>query len=745
MKFRPIRQLNKLVRGVRALFGRPAAPSTRQQPPRFQPTLDLDALRADYVASGLASEPDRFVLYRIIGNDLPPRHRKGSARANLHFILKHEPELADCEKRWIVNRIIDRAEERAIIDLLERRGQAYLHIPFDLDEYARIGWDLDGFPERGALLNLSMQRKKAHKPRYLIQTCISKNNYAMNNNGARNAALLAGRAAAKWVLPWDGNCFVTEAAWAELRAAVLAQPYVKYFVVPMARIPSNRALLDPACRPVATDEPQILFRRDAALMFDPAFPYGMSPKVELLLRLGVPGPWDQWPVGKAHHANDKYFPDRNSFLYAGWVARLESGRRRQEIGEDAMRRRKRARDIGIIETLNALDRKVMSARLHRDRPIFYPAASLDRVREAGVGDPWRDVATRLVADAHVAMTRGLHAVTDKTTRAPSGDPHDYWHPAPFWWPNPQTPDGLPYVDRDGERRPDTILHAPGSEQFDRSRLQHVLEDTALCAAAWRVTGQKAFALHGAALLRRWFLASATRMNPHLRYAQVRLGWNDNLGTGSGIVEMRDLPLLLDGARLLVQAQALGRREAAKFQTWIAAYGAWLRDDPQGVAACLTPNNIGTFYDLQAAAIAVYLGDAGALNEIFRRCRERIQLQFDPDGSQPLELERRDALHYCCFNLQAWSTLARIAESCGEDLWAYRSAAGHSLRHGLDWLLAFEATRTWPHGQIDAFDWNRLAPLRRERDRLDGRTDSAPPPAALQSFPAETGIRPYWFL
>ena len=38
----------------------------------------------------------------------------------------------------------------------------------------------------------------------------------MNNNGARNAALREGRRRAKWVLPWDGNCFVTEEGWAEL-------------------------------------------------------------------------------------------------------------------------------------------------------------------------------------------------------------------------------------------------------------------------------------------------------------------------------------------------------------------------------------------------------------------------------------------------------------------------------------------------------------------------------------------------
>jgi hypothetical protein len=50
-----------------------------------------------------------------------------------------------------------------------------------------------------------------------------KNIYAINNNGARNTTILLGRNLAKWVLPWDGNCFVTESAWESIVAAVNRQ------------------------------------------------------------------------------------------------------------------------------------------------------------------------------------------------------------------------------------------------------------------------------------------------------------------------------------------------------------------------------------------------------------------------------------------------------------------------------------------------------------------------------------------
>ena len=140
------------------------------------------------------------------------------SRANVEFILRHEPPLADCEKRWVVNRIVDRGEEQAIIDLLDRHGQSYLHIPFVEAEYARIGWNISCFPDPAFLLSsLDSDPLPDRRLTTEARSRHDKNAYVMNNNGARNAALRAGRSVAKWVLPWDGNCFLTEAGWAEIR------------------------------------------------------------------------------------------------------------------------------------------------------------------------------------------------------------------------------------------------------------------------------------------------------------------------------------------------------------------------------------------------------------------------------------------------------------------------------------------------------------------------------------------------
>ncbi len=85
----------------------------------------------------------------------------------------------------------------------------------------------------------------------------------MNVNGARNTALRDGRTRAKWILPWDGNCFVTQAAWKQICSDVISKPRLKYFAVPMTRVLDNTQLLADNFIPVPVEEPQLIFRMDA--------------------------------------------------------------------------------------------------------------------------------------------------------------------------------------------------------------------------------------------------------------------------------------------------------------------------------------------------------------------------------------------------------------------------------------------------------------------------------------------------
>lgn len=288
--------------------------------------IDEASLADVYARSTLQDRANDFVLYRIIGNDLPPRHARGQSLQNLRFILDHEADFEGCQKRFVVNRIIDPEVEAQIIDLLEARSAPYLHIPFEPQAYASIELDLDCLPSRAFL---SSNRFKRHSPRHQARLIAAvnrhRNNYVMHNNGARNAALEEGKSLAKWVLPFDGNCFFTEAAWAELSVCITERPYFKYFVCPMARIQSNEDLFRSDFKPVAEEEPQLVFRSDASEAFNEAFPYGRFPKIEMFWRLGIPGQWSRVTEKSWDPPRRLLSPEARQFALAGWVARLFSG------------------------------------------------------------------------------------------------------------------------------------------------------------------------------------------------------------------------------------------------------------------------------------------------------------------------------------------------------------------------------------------------------------------------------------
>jgi hypothetical protein len=728
-------------------FEVPAGRPRDRGPP---PSIDYDALVAAYRDSPVSAEPDTFVLYRIVGNDLPPRHSAGQSRKNLAFILEHEPDLSGCEKRFVVNRIADPLEEGGVLQLLKEAGASYIRIPFRRENYRRATWDIEGVPveyapwtQRFAQLNASEQ---GH---VLMRLYRHKNNYAMNNNGARNAALRDGRNVAKWVLPWDGNCFVTAAAWNDIVAGVLAAPELPCFIVPMARITNNARLLESGVTPDADEEPQILFRRDTTIEFSTEYCYGRRPKVEMLWRLGVPGSWDLWPLEPWDPPCPPYAPEAGAYGRAGWVARLSSGKAHLEEDvvshglENALSAafvdRGFARVEAVTGLLDTLDDELPGASLDARNPVYL------RLR-AGV--PAADVVMQRLRDAaDEALSRGPYSVVDKRTLPPGGNRHDYWHPAPFYWPHPLRLPGLPYVRRDGHRVPGTLLYEPLSDNYDRTRLQRLFDDTFVLTLAWRFHRERRYAEHAAVLVRTWFLEPDTAMNPHLEYAQVRRGHNGNKGNSSGIIEMKDLYYFLDAVRLLLCGGWLSNTERADLEVWFDRYLHWLQTSPQGRRERAETNNHGTYYDLQVTAIAAFLGERRCVRETLRDSRSRILQQFDTTGLQPQEMTRPNTAHYCCFNLQGWIHLAQLAEACGEDLWSFEGTDGRSLRRAIEWLLP-HIGRPWPYPQAEPFDTERFYPIYHTHAARYGRlrTGLRAIPSANEIKPlffAHDGIMPFW--
>ena len=721
--------------GVRAANGKLFR---RQKPkgprgPRFVTSTALPpAVRPDRaVEARMKAQPDTFCLVRVIGNDLPPRHATGQARENLDFVLRHEPPFEACEKLWIVNRIVDKAEEAQIVSRLQAAGQTFEVIPFDPEEYAQVPLDFSRFDAQQFLESRAFDTlDEGPKTRAVLQVHRLRNAYVMHNNGARNAALAMGRDRAKWVLPFDGNCFLTEGDWDRLRRDIAAAPDRQYVIVPMARLGTNDAALDDMRPEQAEEEPQMAFRSDAPLQFDEAHPYGRRPKVELFARLGIEGPW-------TYYANDPWdlpsgpvVPDAHRVGRAGMVRRLASGRADLEAGSrDALRSRGTARASAILARLADADRLMLSARGYDPAvPVFFDH------RPRGTAP-----AGAIPTAAAEAMARGPYSVIDKTERPPSGNAHDYYHPAPYWWPNPKTEDGLPYVQRDGKRLPGTEMFSPDSDKFDRTRFQMMCDDTVACALSWAATGDTAARDHAARLVRTWFITPETAMTPHLRMAQVRLGHNNNEGAATGIIEFKDLIYLLDAVRLIEDPDL-----TAALSNWLRPYADWLLTSTQGQRERRAPNNHGLYFDLQLAAIAAFLGDTDMLLDCYMHSIGRIDGHFDQTGAQPHELTRTLTQHYCAFNLQGWLTLLHLYRGCGLPIHTQPEMA--RIEAGLAWFCAHRDAE-WPYPQISEFDADRYAPITLMAADLGLASPVRPGDSAIADhkprFHPHDAVPPFW--
>jgi hypothetical protein len=299
---------------------------------------------------------------------------------------------------------------------------------------------------------------------------------------------------------------------------------------------------------------------------------------------------------------------------------------------------------------------------------------------------------RLREDAGKAMREGPFTVTAKQRIPPSGDKHDYLTLAPYWWPDPAKPDGLPYLRRDGQTNPES------KRDTDNPRLNAMTDAVETLALAWYFTGEEKYAARAALLLRVWFIDKATKMNPHYNYAQAVPGRNE--GRGAGLIDARNFIQVVDAIGLLAGSKAWTAPDQQAAQDWFRAFIKWMQTSANGKEEAAAKNNHGTWYAAELAAFALFIGDESLARQTLEAVKARIAWQIEPDGQQPLELTRTRGMSYSVFNLHALMTLAVIGEKVGIDLWRYQTNDGRSMRKALDYLAPFAfGEKEWPHQQI----------------------------------------------
>ena len=278
-------------------------------------------------------------------------------------------------------------------------------------------------------------------------------------------------------------------------------------------------------------------------------------------------------------------------------------------------------------------------------------------------------------------------VTAFSSPRSTGGVHEYFSEGDYWWPDPKNPDG-PYVQRDGMTNPDNF-------NKHREAMRSFCDIVSALTAAYKITGDENYAAHAIRHLKAWCVDDATKMYPHLKYAQAIKG--RFTGRGTGIIDTIHLIEAARAAEALAGSTSFKEGEDTAIKQWFAEYLQWLATHQYGIDERDAKNNHGTWWAAQVATFAHLVNDTATLSY----CRSRFKnvflpKQFAPDGSFPEELRRTKPYSYSIFNLEGMAALCWVLSTSDDNLWEFTLPDGRSMRKAVEFLYPYIVDKSkWP--------------------------------------------------
>lgn len=306
------------------------------------------------------------------------------------------------------------------------------------------------------------------------------------------------------------------------------------------------------------------------------------------------------------------------------------------------------------------------------------------------GDPviYSNVVT-LLGEARALLKKGPYTLADRKVPHPSGDKHNFLAFGVYYWPNPKSKDGRPWEKRDGYANPEA--------KRDWKLFRALTDNVEILALAYYFTGNEKFAKHATLLLRTWFIDKKTRMNPNGAYSKMIPGVREQGYAVAGFAyRFRNL---YDAAGILERSVSWTGEDKKALQKWTRDFMAWVDSTPWGKEERTSPNNHTTFYYMNKTLQAMYVEDNTTARKMIEEyIRDKMPIQFEPDGTQPHEMIRANNYDYHRVNLLAAFDIAHMADHFDDiDVWNYKNPKGGGLEKSLEFLIPyFIEKKTWEH-------------------------------------------------
>ena len=315
----------------------------------------------------LSKSKQKYLIIRMLGNDLVGLHHPQQTIENLKFTLEHESDFPHTDKVFVLNRIFDMDKQKKIINLLKKYKQKFVIIPFEYEAFKKINNNLD-LDKIGKFFESKKVRdeiKKSIRPEEIVQDLSLKSKivpkylqllkpyilYICNNNNCRNFCIDYGkRHKYQWTFVCDSNSFFTDKYYKQILDKIgKARDYI---IIPQIRLDDgnleNETVLEDDSRidKLPLQEPQIGFHRTSTARFNPKIPYGSSPKAELLRILKVPGMWQTWDAVPRQRKIKDRKPIQSNYVVLSKVIRLTSRNEYNSRGINWL-----LRPLGIYNTI----------------------------------------------------------------------------------------------------------------------------------------------------------------------------------------------------------------------------------------------------------------------------------------------------------------------------------------------------------------------------------------------------------